>query len=366
MGLYQSKGLKSLLRWWVRELAGLCRDASRLLPAGPLQTPELTLSKTAPLKLTFPPQRKRGGTPRSILLSNHEDLKRQIEVACAKTKRKLVVRLCIAQDACLVRRVRLPAAAGAELDRILALELERVTPFSAQDVCHGHRICAEESSGRELFLDHVIIKKELLEQLRGILCFGRVRLLRELKVLRRDEPPIHINLAHDFFASASERHRARTLRLTGTASLAICCGLLIAGLHWRQTAALAELASAHQAKAKNAMEVRAMLTEIERATDQIALLYRLRDEAPSPLEIWQEATRLLPDTAWLLELQIEANAVILSGFAKTSANVLEKLEASPLFQNASFTMPLTSAPGQSGEQFSLRLELQAPSGSASP
>jgi general secretion pathway protein L len=154
------------------------------------------------------------------------------------------------------------------------------------------------------------------------------------------------------------------LRLAGAVSLAICCGSLIASLHLRQASALADLASAHRSKAKLAMEARTMLAEIERTSDQVALLHRLRTDTPSTIAIWSETTKLLPDSAWLLELHIEENAVILSGFAKSSADVLGKLEASPLFQNASFSMPVTSAPGQSGEQFSLRLELQKPPGSA--
>src|SRR5262245_9804069 len=63
------------------------------------------------------------------------------------------VDLVLPADACLIRQREVPAVAGNRIAEVLALELERTTPFSAQDVRQGWRPATGPASGASLLVD---------------------------------------------------------------------------------------------------------------------------------------------------------------------------------------------------------------------
>jgi Tfp pilus assembly protein PilN len=65
--------------------------------------------------------------------------------------------------------------------------------------------------------------------------------------------------------------------------------------------------------------------------------------------------RLLPDDAWLQELDIDDDTVHLRGTARHATDLLGIFSASPLFTDVKFEAPLTQAYGSDGDQFDIAM-----------
>jgi general secretion pathway protein L len=160
------------------------------------------------------------------------------------------------------------------------------------------------------------------------------------------------------FVVHPSHRKLRRIRILAAAAAAMALILLLSAVQWRQLLATREIDKALALTGKRAAAVRAKLTELEVFGKQAAEIQRRKFETVPIAGIWAELTKLMPDTAWLSELRIENSQVVISGFAKSSAELLGVLEASPLFEQASFTSPVSMARDSSVEQFSIRVKIE--------
>jgi general secretion pathway protein L len=98
-----------------------------------------------------------------------------------------------------------------------------------------------------------------------------------------------------------------------------------------------------------------------------ALLLRIqlrKRDAAGLLDIWQEATRLLPSHSWLTELRLSEAAgdreqrVAMSGFSAAAASLVGLIDASPRFADASLTSPIAPDSVEERERFSLQAKVR--------
>ncbi len=91
---------------------------------------------------------------------------------------------------------------------------------------------------------------------------------------------------------------------------------------------------------------------IEAARARARLLDDFRRRSKADLDALQELTRLLAPPAWLNQLEITREAVVLAGEAEQAAPLLKLLDESPLLHNSEFTMPMARM--GAGETFRIR------------
>lgn len=328
------------------------RDIARFIPQQPRPLIEITIDR-------------RGGAWVSLLgvsdarfkVESQHELRislAKIRHHCARAPR---LQLCLAPQSYLTREMRLPASAENEVWPILDLELTRGTPFGPEQVYQGCHFLGERSSN-EIKISHIVVKRGQLEWVLNIVRAEDYDLLPRIKLLH-NESALEFDLRPSISAPGPKRlvlHRLRSI----TAVSAIASVLLLLGLlHWRQMTALYELSLRTEATRERAVVVRTKLSELERDMAIFSALQEAYEQRPSIVTILRELTELVPDGAWLTELNIEPDAIILTGHAKSSVNILVAFEASPLFGQARFASPVIRAPGDSVERFSIRLEMQS-------
>jgi general secretion pathway protein L len=353
--VFATTRLLNAFGWWASELSAIHHALVGLISRRPLETIDLLVSRTG-FNLTFTGY-KLGDAPNSVTVSAPEEVPREIRRRrkfCRTTPRLV---LSLAADARLLRRLRLPAAAKGEIHRILMLELERATPFKVDDVFHGYRICAKsDTSG--LVVDHVIVAKGLLAPVLKPIWPCRVRLSRQVRVLT-DATPISVELIPDLATLSSERLKMRSWRRAAVTAAAVAALTVPLALHWRQSEALSELSRITQSTRERASDVRSRLSQFDETEKRFSVLHRLRSRSISVAAVWEELTTLLPDGAWLSELRMERNAITLSGFAASSADLLVQLGSSPLFENVRFASPVAKSADDLFERFSIRLDMRS-------
>ena len=328
------------------------RDIAQFIPQQPRPLIEITIDR-------------RGGASVSLLGVLDAQFKVQnqheLRISLAKIRQHCVraprIQLSLAPQSYLTRELRLPASAENEVWPVLDLELTRGTPFGPEQVYQGCHIHPERSSD-EVKVNHIVVKRSQFEWVLSTVRAGDYDLLPRIKLLR-NQSALELELRPSISAPGPKRlvlHRLRSI----TAVSAIASVLLLLGLlHWRQMTALSALSLRTEATRERAMVVRTKLSELERDMAIFSALQEAYEQRPSIIAILRELTELVPDGAWLTELNIEPDAVVMTGYAKSSVNILVAFEASPLFGQARFASPVIRTPGDSVERFSIRLELQS-------
>ena len=92
--------------------------------------------------------------------------------------------------------------------------------------------------------------------------------------------------------------------------------------------------------------------------------FLLADKTGQPLvvQVLNELTRLVPDHAYLIQLEFRDQTVELHGFASTASDLIGVLDQSPLFKAPQFRAPVTQDRRSGAERFHISVELAAEEG----
>ena len=350
-------GLAGFLRWWGHELWGLVPEPLRRLVSGPgarivvavhpsglhvLEERGRQVRSVGPGTTTVEPAGKTAST--------------LVELARSKPRVPIGIRLPF--DACFARRVELPAAARKDYPSILRLDLERATPFRVGDVYTSHYVENTIAESGKLKVRQLVVKRGTLDRVTAdIESLGlRVSFADCWSDDGKTALPVNFLESHPSLRSPPRR----PLRLTGLlvlAALLLACSAVFLVVQ-KHDSALEQLQNETvRAKAK-AQNVRRILDQSEAAIAEVTSLRRMKLGSIPVVQILEELSRLLPDSAWLADLRIEGDTVEISGLAKSGAGLLPILERSAQFVDATLASPLTLDPREDRERVSVRFHIR--------
>jgi general secretion pathway protein L len=263
--------------------------------------------------------------------------------------------LRLPQDMFFRRKLVLPAQAAASIDEIIAADLIRRTPFRLQDIYNGHKITAPDPSGKILVWQWLVRRAFVHEAASAFaLSVNDVAFVHSSTGGDAVEPTPCIALH-------SNAKRIRSW--IRTSMLALLCGVGVVSLgtgvlRYQRQQAIIEDNDIRIATARvRAQKVR---SEFDRVQERQNVLSRLRDQrrdVPGLLDLWEEATRVLPTHSWLTELRLtevpERNEqlVALNGFSAGATDLVKLIDRSPLLADASLTAPVAVDPVEGRERF---------------
>jgi general secretion pathway protein L len=335
--------------WWLAELAGLIPPG--LQPARRRRRRLLVLALGAEDAALF-----RGTGARRRLLARSpsrdpEQLKPLIRKSRGR-RRQAIVRLPPQQG--LHKTIELPLAAKQDLNQLLRFEMDRLTPFRAEEVLFAHRVVSTDAHSRRMTVEIQLAPKPVVET---ALDQARRAGLVPVGVELGDTEPLE-ERALDLLPGRQTR-AARTGRLNR--ALALLALLLAAAavaipLHERRSTAAdlqAQLAVA-KAEAEDSLALRQRLEKVSASSDFLAAE---KTRVPMAGLILAEVTRVLPDQAYLARLDWRDGTLQLEGFAEAAAALVGLLDRSPMFQAPQFRSPVTPDRRTELERFHVALEL---------
>jgi general secretion pathway protein L len=254
----------------------------------------------------------------------------------------------------LAKTLSLPLAAQAELAQVLAFEMDRETPFKAEEIYWSHRILSIERESGQLSVRLLLVAKASLAPLLAALGAAGI-------VPRRAEiaggPDAGAYLPLDGNGGDLSRFSRRLVR-----PLAACCALLALAAvitpFLRQSSALAALDRRIAAARAQAAEAGRLRQEITRLSAGANLIAAEREKAVQPLAVLAEATRVLPDDTYLAELELRGGKVTLSGRSSAAARLIGALAATGEFHNPAFAAPVTRLEALHTEVFTIVAEVE--------
>lgn len=298
--------LMHAFRWWVDELTAM-----------------------------VPPEWRDRFLKRNAVLAEFGD--REIVYRKGETGEKLTetprgsVKVVLPEHTVLMRQVDLPVLPMSDVKRMLALDLDRLTPFKPEQVLFDAEIVGrDDEKGRQEILLGVLPRSSAEEVLERARANGL--------------QPASIGIAWDGglssrldFLPAIREAAGGTAARRRAAYLWVAAGVLLVFnlfmLSYRDANAtdqLREAVESQQSPVTVAMRLRDKVQK--EATLRAALLKQKKENAPLP--VLEAVTNALPNGTWVSRFEWNGRTVHIRGFQKDNPNLLAKLEASPLLRNA--------------------------------
>lgn len=345
------------LRWWVGQLAACLPEALRESAANQPAGVVVTLTSPpgmapATVEVTGPRRGRLAPQSKTVTLTGarSDDLRTALGPA-GKTH----VTLRLPRGMLLQRDVVLPIAAERATRQVLEYELDRLTPFRAEDMLWDFEIASRDRARGRLHLRLTFAPLAPLASLLSTL--GSVGTVPGL--LEADPSPAapgqgRLRIKPHVPGQSRRGGGPRT-------AWAICAALGIAVVAFpfvRQSLVLGAIEARIDALRPAVIEAEALRhrTAAASAGDDIIQAERLR--LGDPLRALAAATDALPDDTWVTDATLHQRKLTVTGQSQDAVRLIGRLSAEPALRNPSFTAPVTRSQAGRGDLFSIGMELQ--------
>jgi general secretion pathway protein L len=258
--------------------------------------------------------------------------------------------LMMPRETILTRSVSLPAQVRSNLPQVIRFELDRLSPFQADEVLYDFALRPGLKGAPRVNVDLALCRRDLADVW--------------VKRLRAAGSPIDRIAWEGAWPSANllppaERPKRR-LAVWSLDNLlwALAAGLTAAALIgplWQQKS-VAEALDVEVRRARvEAVAVDDLRQELERASlGSTAVLQQKRDE-PNILIMLRELSDRIPDDTWIQTLDYNNGQVELRGESGQATALIALLEQAPGIDEVSFRSPVTQVPQTGKERFNISL-----------
>lgn len=261
--------------------------------------------------------------------------------------------LILPQQQVLIRKQQFPLAIKDTLQQALTFELDRITPFQAEEVWFDYRILEHQESLQKILVEIAVVPKKGLQPLIEHLQQAGF----QIHSIRSQGAWETLNLLPK---SYRPKINFRSILTSGFLTILIII-LLLAGLLmplWnKRVATIATIHKLDEVKAQSE-EVLKIREQLELNQKEAHFVANLRKSYIPSIQILNELTRLLPNDTWLRYLKLKDNKLDIKGESNQASTLIGLLESSPYFKNVSFISPVVQT--RKVERFSIRLQVVNP------
>lgn len=256
------------------------------------------------------------------------------------TGRRLPTGLRLPGDAVLSRELVLPLAAARDLQAMIGFEMDRLTPFAADELYWSVSGLKRDRARGKLSLQLCFVLRNQVEALRQALL--QLRLV-----------PSFIETEWGRIELEADTKRANRLTQMG---LSAVCGLLalacLATPFVRQQNALDAAAQSIAERAPATDKALALRRQLATAASGRTAIAQAR-RAGDALQVLATLTNALPDGTWLNDLSLKSGDLTVDGESSDAAKLIGLLSAVPGLRDPSFTAPVTRTADGTADVFSL-------------
>ena len=256
----------------------------------------------------------------------------------------------------LSKTLHLPAATEAGLENVLRFEMDRHTPFTADQVYFGYRVIHRDKKSEKIAVSLTLVPRAKLDPLFEQL--GKIGLTPTVMAPAADasEELYSMNMLpsimHSDHGRKKRAHRWQLLLILVLVAAAITLPVL--QLEGRVEVLRTEL----DLPKEQAKKAQAVTDEINLLKESRQFLVNKKNSEPSSLILLNEMTQLLPDNTWISRFELRGNELKLQGESGQASALIGLLEDSGYLRNVRFSSPVTSNPRNQKERFVIVAELR--------
>lgn len=251
----------------------------------------------------------------------------------------------------LRRIIVLPASAESRLRDVLTHEIDRQTPFAAEQVVFEPRVLSRDAVNKQIRVELVVLPLTQLQAMlvaSGPLAAG----LSGIDVADLDGSRLGVNLLPSVQRGQSADRTWRTNLIIGAAIVAIVLASMLLALQNR-SAALADAQARVKLATDQARSVRRQRAELANSIDAASFLDRQRAQQPTMMELLNDLTVRIPDDTVLEKISFNEGRMVLVGQSRQAAALVGLLQASPLLLTPAIAGAMQPDPRTGMDRFTL-------------
>ena len=347
---------KQFFRWWKRELAFLVPEKIKEL-VNDQQGFIIIRPEGSHLVLSY----VQNGQSETLEIPESAARELTFQRLCEKDERlakaKVILRLT-GHDA-IQKELGLPAAAKENLDQVVAYELDRYTPFKAEQVYFAVKPLDVVNEPGQIRVMLILTPRELLDGL-----YDDIKVLGlSLWFVDYEGSPNNLDELDYSYNLLPEKLRQKTAKLPGLMHwglITLTCLLLMAVIVMPvvleyQTVNVLQIKA--DALEKDAKKVKALQKEIDAVIDETRQLLKEKSATPEVIVMLNTLSALIKDDTWLSYAQYSDGHLQIQGESPAASTLIAVLEASELFENARFASPVTQDSISKLERFQITVDV---------
>lgn len=266
-------------------------------------------------------------------------------------------------DVVLVHRVPMPLAAARDLRSVMAFELDRFTPFAADQVYYSIRrdgIC-----DGQVWVTLALVQRELIDQCMRD-CTAKGLVVEAVEVLDDAGQPMGLDLSPTGYVHAVQ-HRGRHLALwLGIACVALAMAVHGMWLHNRHTA-LAVMQTEVLTLRERANQAIALRNALGASRNAVQFLFERRLNQPSRALLLSELTRCLPPDTWLQSLEISVDGQVdMAGLSTRASSLIGLIKGCNQLSDPQYQGVIQPDEASGRDRFYIRAKTQGEAGNGPP
>ncbi|WP_428033787.1 PilN domain-containing protein [Amphritea sp.] len=258
--------------------------------------------------------------------------------------------LCLPENMILQTRVTVPRNARDYIDNVVRFEMDRLTPFRADQVYFDTGPVTDEPGTEQCHTQLYLVPKDKLETLLNqlqLLGITPDRIIPQAFLSQQDS---NLNLLPES-DEVSQRSRYQRFQFA-----LICINLLL--LVSVISLPLSEKQSQIEALTDEVAQLRSQAEQVFQIREERQTLFQqqqdyitLQQQQSSVLSLIAELTRLLPDEVWLSKMSMQGRSLRIQGEADNASELIALLQNSGKLTDVSFYSPVTQDPRTGKERF---------------
>ena len=345
-------GIGDFFRWWRSELAGMLPDGLRqrferrhdtvlLSPSDD----ELRISRRdngrveelGRIDMTLPD----AGERLAATLAGMSADSTRIEVAVAPAK-------------VLLKQIQLPLAAEENLRQVLGFEMQRQTPFRAEQVYFNYRVVARRPHSQQLDVQLAVVPRAVIDSIVDPIADWHLEPEEGAVKAEQDDRVFA-------FAPGDAGNRPSSGFRRGLLVLNLALLVTVVAIPFVQQQQYLEQQRARLGEIREAATTASKLQQrIDQHEARSHYLFAQKSGRPASVQLLEELSRRLPDDTWLFRVELRDGKVHMQGTSTRASALIAELEGSRFLEDVRFASPVTQDGTSGRERFHLSARVVVP------
>jgi len=254
--------------------------------------------------------------------------------------------LLLPESVVLHTHVVMPLAAEANIRQALAYEMDRHTPFSVEEVFYGLHNPSRDREAGQIRFELYVTPREAVE--------AQIEQLKKLGLppsgvdVAAPDGPLGINLLPEALRYHIVNKQVRMNWAIGAVAVVLMMFVMAQSL-WLREHQLEIINDAIDSVRAEALAVQQIRKQIDDARESAGFLQSRKVENGYKVEMLAELSKILPEDTYLDRLSMHAGSTQMQGKSGKAQSLIELINDSPYFDNASFRGP-TRLDNRSGKE----------------
>ena len=375
-GFARASGLVGFWRWWTAELAPLVPSGARnafarrrLRPViafdGNVATLWRPVMRDGALAMEIAGTVALDGDAQAVAAAGSRALDEVARGAPGGAPATRRVRLAIPSRTALRRALTLPAAVEESLRQAVGYDLDRLTPFKADELYYDAAVVSRDPSKQTIGVDFAAVRRPIVDAaIAHATAWGG-----EVRSVSPDDPAAanlsRLNLVPDELRTVPAAWK-RWQFWAPIGALAIVALAAVVLPLWQKRELAISIINRSEAVRQQAAVSERLRAELERAAGDYNFALERKHQWPPMVRVLDTVTRALPDDTWLTQLEVRTlpkgkerdRELVMRGESGNAGRLIPVLEESGLVTQVAPRSPTTKIQPGPGEVFDLGAQLK--------